>query len=124
MAPILNLKNECDTHHVKYDIIIGARSGDEHFMDHEPEKNIILSTDDGTIGVKGTVMVPLEKMAKENENPYLFACGPEPMLEAVRNFALSNHIPAQLAVESYMGCGVGLCQGCVIHRQNGGNWKT
>ena len=29
-----------------------------------------------------------------------------------------HNIPAQLAVESYMGCGVGICQGCVISRQN------
>ncbi len=118
LAPILNLKNECDDGGVDHTIIIGARSGDEHFIDHEPTKNIYLTTDDGTTGEAGTVMGPLERSVKENTNAYLYACGPEPMLEAVRNFALANNVPAQLSVESYMGCGVGLCQGCVIFREN------
>ena len=47
---------------------------------------------------------------------YIYACGPEPMLASIQIYALENDIPAQLSVESYMGCGVGLCQGCVISR--------
>ena len=61
-------------------------------------------------------MVPLEKIIKENQNPYLFACGPEPMLQAIHDIALKEKIPTQLSVESYMGCGIGLCQGCVISK--------
>ena len=99
-------------------MIIGAKSGNEHFIEHDPEENIYLTTDDGTIGVEGTVMEPLKRIIIENNNTYLFACGPEPMLHAVREFALKNNIPAQLSVESYMGCGFGLCQGCVIERNN------
>jgi dihydroorotate dehydrogenase electron transfer subunit len=41
------------------------------------------------------------------------------MLLAVQKFAVEKNARAQLSVESYMGCGVGLCQGCVIERQNG-----
>ncbi len=63
-------------------------------------------------------MEPLKRIIIENKTTYLFACGPEPMLHAVREFALKNNIPAQLSVESYMGCGFGLCQGCVIQRHN------
>jgi dihydroorotate dehydrogenase electron transfer subunit len=40
------------------------------------------------------------------------------MLVAIRDYALKNGIPAQLSVESYMGCGVGLCQGCIISKNN------
>ena len=99
-------------------MIIGAKSGNEHFIEHEPDENIYLTTDDGTIGDEGTVMEPLKRIIIENKNTYLFACGPEPMLHAVREFALKNNIPAQLSVESYMGCGFGLCQGCVIQRND------
>jgi dihydroorotate dehydrogenase electron transfer subunit len=42
----------------------------------------------------------------------ILACGPEPMLEAVR--ALAPH--AQLAWEAPMACGYGACYGCVIER--------
>ena len=63
-------------------------------------------------------MSPLERLVSEHANPYIFACGPEPMLIAIREFSLQKGVPAQLSVESYMGCGVGLCQGCVISRKN------
>ena len=116
LAPILNLKKECATKKVDHTMIIGAKSGNEHFIEHDPEENIYLTTDDGTIGDEGTVMEPLKRIIIENNNTYLFACGPEPMLHAVREFALKNNIPAQLSVESYMGCGFGLCQGLsLIH---------
>ena len=119
LAPILNLKHECDSNKVDHTIIIGARTGNEHFMTHEPDNDIYLTSDDGKNGEKGNVMGPLERIIHEKNNPYIYACGPEPMLEAVGKFAMSNNVPAQLSVESYMGCGIGLCQGCVVSRQNG-----
>ena len=61
-------------------------------------------------------MVPLDQIIKNHQNPYIFACGPEPMLKAIHKLSLKCEIPAQLSVESYMGCGVGLCQGCVINK--------
>jgi NAD(P)H-flavin reductase len=42
----------------------------------------------------------------------VLACGPEPMLEAVRALAPT----AQLAWEAPMACGYGACFGCVIER--------
>lgn len=119
LAPILNLRNECDANNIAHSIIIGARLGKEHFLAHEPDKEIYLTSDDGTIGEGGTVMGPLKRCIEDIHNPYIYACGPEPMLEAVSKFAIENGVPAQLSVESYMGCGIGICQGCVISRQNG-----
>ena len=82
------------------------------------ENDIILTTDDGSSGESGTVMNPIDRVIKEKNRPYIFACGPEPMLVAIRDYSLKNNIPTQLSVESYMGCGVGLCQGCVISKNN------
>jgi dihydroorotate dehydrogenase electron transfer subunit len=42
----------------------------------------------------------------------VLACGPEPMLEAVRSVAPG----AQLAWEAPMACGYGACFGCVVER--------
>ena len=116
LAPILNLQSECKSAKIEHSIIIGARSSNEHFIGHNPDQQIYLTTDDGTAGESGTVMGPLERLVKEKANPYIYACGPEPMLESVRDFSLAQNVPAQLSVESYMGCGVGFCQGCVIPR--------
>ena len=51
-----------------------------------------------------------------HKNPYLYACGPEPMMKTIRHYSIEKKINTQLSVESYMGCGIGLCQGCVISK--------
>ena len=116
LAPILNLKDQCHVADIDYATIIGAKNSNEQFIDHDPENKIYLTTDDGSIGETGTVMVPLDKIITKIDNPHIYACGPEPMLKAIHDFALKNEIPTQLSVESYMGCGIGLCQGCVISK--------
>lgn len=47
----------------------------------------------------------------------VLACGPEPMLEAVRRLAPG----AQLAWEAPMACGYGACYGCAVEIE--GTWK-
>ena len=82
------------------------------------DKGIYLTTDDGSIGEKGTVIPVLELLASKRSNAKLFACGPEPMLKALKSFSYSAGISAEFSVESYMACGLGLCQGCVIEKSS------
>ena len=49
----------------------------------------------------------------------MFACGPPPMLEAVRAICTELGVPAQLALESGMACGFGACFGCVVPTREG-----
>lgn len=119
LAPILNLHDLMKNQGFEAEMVIGARSAEEHFLDHNPEEGITLTTDDGSLGNKGTVIPSLEAVLDQNQDSIVFACGPEPMLSAVQKIVKERNIPAQLSVESYMGCGVGLCQGCVIERSNG-----
>ena len=44
----------------------------------------------------------------------MFACGPEPMLEAAASLAGRFSIPCQLCLEEYMACAVGGCAGCAV----------
>jgi dihydroorotate dehydrogenase electron transfer subunit len=119
LAPILNMYGEINLSEKDGFLIIGARTGAEHFMEHEPHNNVLLTTDDGSIGILGTVIPAIEKSLEKATNPAIFACGPEQMLKAVQEFAAVHAMPAQLSVESYMGCGIGICQGCVVERVNG-----
>ncbi|MBC8322120.1 MAG: dihydroorotate dehydrogenase electron transfer subunit [Candidatus Marinimicrobia bacterium] len=114
LAPILNVYESCKNPIM----IIGAKTAAEHFMEHDPKNNIYLTTDDGSMGIAGNALKAIDEI-DVNENSFIFACGPEPMLHALQKYAIGKNIRAQLSVESYMGCGVGLCQGCVIERQNG-----
>ena len=50
----------------------------------------------------------------------VYACGPPPMLEAVRALCAEHAVPAQLALESGMACGFGACFGCVVPTKDGG----
>ncbi|MFQ6676314.1 MAG: dihydroorotate dehydrogenase electron transfer subunit [Fidelibacterota bacterium] len=99
---------------IGHDLIIGAVTADEHFHRHRPEDGIFVTTDDGSAGEKGTVMLVLERETKNRRRPFVYACGPGPMLKAVHEFVSAAGIPCQMAVESYMACGTGICQGCVI----------
>ncbi|HEY3021682.1 MAG TPA: dihydroorotate dehydrogenase electron transfer subunit, partial [Solirubrobacteraceae bacterium] len=49
----------------------------------------------------------------------VYACGPPPMLEAVRALCAARGVSAQLALESGMACGYGACFGCVVPTRDG-----
>jgi NAD(P)H-flavin reductase len=78
-----------------------------------------LATDDGSIGHAGLVTDLLRSDLERDPAATVFACGPEPMLEAVRALCADLSVPAQLALESGMACGFGACMGCVVPTKNG-----
>lgn len=114
IAPILFLHEQMILEDQVHNFIIGAVTADEHFQDHNPKRGIYLTTDDGSLGIKGNVLVALELLVEKIEKPYILACGPKAMLMAIQKYAMQNEIHGQIAVESYMACGTGLCQGCVV----------
>lgn len=68
---------------------------------------VIVTSDDGTIGIKGFVTDGL----KQTDCDYFFACGPQPMLKSLHRTGLEG----QLSFEERMGCGFGACMGCTCH---------
>ena len=83
-----------------------------------------LATDDGSAGRRGLVTELLREALDEAAEPgvpapTVFACGPPPMLEAVRALCAEREAPAQLAMESGMACGFGACFGCVVPTRSG-----
>ncbi|MDC7279963.1 dihydroorotate dehydrogenase electron transfer subunit [Butyrivibrio fibrisolvens] len=93
--------------------VMGYRNNDL-FLTEEFEKtvsNLFIATDDGSVGVHGTVVDAM----RENDlvADVIYACGPKPMLRAVADFALENQIKCYVSMEERMACGVGACLGCV-----------
>ena len=76
---------------------------------------VLIATEDGSTGRKGTVLDILEQYAfPEPETAYmLLACGPAPMLRALQTFAAEKKICCRLSLEERMACGVGACLACV-----------
>ena len=100
-------------------MLYGARSSRElPLLDWFRERceEVIVTTDDGTLGRKGLVTAALEDLlaAKDRAPLELYACGPEPMLRAVRKLALMASVPCELSLEAHMACGFGVCLGCVV----------
>lgn len=79
------------------------------------------STEDGSSGFHGLVTdLVLRETAEAYAPDRLYACGPDGMLQAVAKLARRLNIPAELSLESIMGCGFGACWGCVHKiRKNG-----
>jgi dihydroorotate dehydrogenase electron transfer subunit len=78
-----------------------------------------VATDDGSVGHHGLVTDLLRAELALDAHAEVYACGPPPMLEAVRALAEELEVPAQLALESGMACGYGGCFGCVVPTRAG-----
>ncbi len=89
-------------------VILGFNTKSEIFYEKEFEElgaKVLVTTVDGSYGVKGFVTNALSKI----DYSYFYTCGPEPMLKAV--FGASK-TEGQLSFEERMGCGFGACMGC------------
>jgi len=87
----------------------GARSVDELCSEADGDE-VIWATDDGSRGFAGTAVSAVP------ETDMVLACGPNRMLAAVA----MRWPDAQVAVETYMGCGTGVCLGCAVPLERGG----
>ncbi len=80
----------------------------EEFSLHAP---VEIATEDGSAGVKGNVLDVIRQ--KSLEAQVIYACGPTPMLRAVKAYALEKKIRCYLSLEERMACGIGACLACV-----------
>ena len=96
-------------------VITGFRSADAVILQNDFKAagaKAILCTDDGTMGMKGLVTVPLEEMLKNGDVDAVYACGPMPMLKAVSQISKENGVYCEISLEERMGCGIGACLVC------------
>lgn len=130
LAPFATLAETLAALHTPTTLFYGARTADELFyLDFFEQFGItlVLTTEDGGHAlnrhcVKGRVTAPLEAALKAvgPAGAMVYACGPEPMLEAAATLAARYHQPSQVSVERVMGCGLGGCYSCVVPVKHGG----
>jgi dihydroorotate dehydrogenase electron transfer subunit len=92
-------------------VVLGFR--DTAFLADEFKKvaTIHISSDSGAVGMKGNVVDCIRE--EDITGDMIFACGPTPMLRAVKRYAFEKDMPAQLSLEERMACGIGACLACV-----------
>lgn len=110
IPPMLELAKELNC---EKNIVLGFR--DETFLleDMEPQGEVYIASEDGKTGVKGTVLDAIREY--EISGDIIYACGPMPMLRAIREYAFEHHMEAQLSFEEKMACGIGACLACVCN---------
>jgi NAD(P)H-flavin reductase len=116
-APLVALQDELGP---DARVLLGFRTGDHAeaaglFFAGDP----VVVTDDGSVGRRAFVTELLREELDADAAATVFACGPPPMLEAVRALCAERAVPAQLALESGMACGYGACFGCVVPTREG-----
>lgn len=95
----------------KAEIVLGYR--DQRFLQKEFEAagNLHIATEDGSFGTKGNVLDAVREQKIEGE--IAFACGPAPMLRAVKEWAEQQKVQCWISMEERMACGIGACLACV-----------
>jgi dihydroorotate dehydrogenase electron transfer subunit len=128
-APLYFLAEELRARGKRVDMILGARDQERVFKPVEGKRlamAISITTEDGSLGDRGTVMDVLPHMMSRSRAEVVYACGPNAMLRAVAEYCIAQQIPCQVAVEEMMGCGVGVCWTCVVPviRRDGRGWDN
>ena len=108
IPPMLQLAKELDC---EKQIVLGYR--DELFLLDEFQKQgeVYLATEDGSAGTKGNVLDAIRANALTAD--MIYACGPTPMLRALKTYAAENGIECWISMEERMACGIGACLACV-----------
>ena len=147
MAGVRSLADEAIRDGRQVTLLFGAASARDVYPTSllPDEVEYVIATDDGSVGHHGYVtdLIP----AYEAWADQAFACGPEPMLQALAHLAATRSnrmgvaklgrkrgggkaIPAgspnarrraflQVSMEQRMGCAVGACLGCVVMATSG-----
>jgi dihydroorotate dehydrogenase electron transfer subunit len=120
LAPFAALAQQLRRDGVAVRLFYGARRANELFyLDFFADLGVrlVLTTEDGTQGEQGRVVLPLERElsgCRPGAAVMIYACGPEGMLAATAKLAMRYRTPCEVSVERLMGCGMGGCYSCVV----------
>lgn len=111
IAPFLYLAKKIKA---KVDLYAGFRD-EIYFVDDFKDfvENVYISTNDGSVGHKGFIT----EIVKKDYYDAVYCCGPNPMMNSVKNLELG--VPVYLSLESRMACGIGACLACSCKTNNG-----
>ncbi|MEM4348203.1 MAG: dihydroorotate dehydrogenase electron transfer subunit [Candidatus Anstonellaceae archaeon] len=109
-APLRFLAKEAKKKKIRAVAVCGARS--KALLLKPASCRTIFTTDDGSAGIKGNVLEGIKEALRFSSFDVVYTCGPEKMMEAVALQSEKLGMPAQLLLERYMKCGIGICGHC------------
>jgi dihydroorotate dehydrogenase electron transfer subunit len=82
-------------------------------------RRVEFATDDGSVGERGFVTGPVQRLLAETRFDVVYVCGPEAMQRIVAAQAAAAGVECQVSLERLMACGIGACLSCVVSTVNG-----
>ena len=120
VPPLYLLAKELKARGKRVTAVLGFNKADEMILADEFKAvcdKVVISTADGSVGVRGFVTDALREMAgHDGRHDYFYTCGPTVMMKAV---CAALEGPGEASLEERMGCGAGFCYGCSIQTENG-----
>lgn len=109
VPPMLELAKQLNC---EKQMILGYRDGNLFLRDEfEAYGEVYVATEDGSVGTKGNVIDAIKEHGLSAD--VMYACGPTPMLRALKAYASENHMKCYISLEEKMACGIGACLACV-----------
>ena len=115
--PLYELAKNAKNENKNVNTYLGFRNKDLVVLENEftqVSSQLTITTDNGSYSQKGFAIDFLKKDIEAGKIDSIYACGPLPMLRAVRELALEKNIPCQISLEERMACGLGVCLGCAV----------
>lgn len=113
IPPMLELARQLDC---EKQIILGFRDDLFLYEDFQKYGKVYIATEDGSTGTEGNVLDAIRENGLKAD--IIYACGPLPMLRALKKYAAENGIECWVSLEERMACGIGACLGCVCRSKN------
>ncbi len=100
----------------------GGRSADDILEEADLARcsvRVAIATEDGSKGVRGRVTLPFEQGLLQDRPDVVLTCGPTAMMRAVAELCQARQVTCYASLEERMGCGLGVCIGCVVRTSRG-----
>ena len=117
VPPLYLLAKELKARGKKVTAVLGFNKADEIILADDFQAvcdEVVISTADGSVGVKGFVTDAIKALQPAYD--YFYTCGPMVMMKVV---CAVLEGPGEASLEERMGCGAGFCYGCSIQTKNG-----
>ena len=114
VPPMLQLAKEMKAAGEEFQVVMGYRDAQTFLLDEfAGQGESFAATEDGSVGTKGNVLDAIREQGLEAEG--IYACGPKPMLRALKQYALEQGMDCYVSMEERMACGIGACLACVCN---------
>ena len=114
VPPMLQLAKEMKDAGENFQIVMGYRDAGSFLLDEFKEQGeSFVATEDGSVGTKGNVLDAIRENHLDAD--VIYACGPTPMLRALKAYAEEQNMTCYVSMEERMACGIGACLACVCN---------